>query len=145
YRLDSVTTFTIKAGQRRAFHLNCNACTNSHTLTWLESVGNLGDLVYPYSINAQGPPNFWSCISFPDAFSHDFDHFLTCFDHAEKVYFDSCIYSAAMSDPCFLVEDSCSYHGICGAVEDHQRNNRLHVFPNPAEDQVTISIDHSYT
>jgi len=135
YRLDSINSVTTFSGIRNAYHLNCVTQFSDHTLTWIEGIGNLGDLVYPYSVNFGGELfNMIGCPGFP----HDFDQFLTCFEHADKVYFDSCAYQIAVDNWCFNVQDSCNYWNICGDVDELSRENEILIYPNPAKDYIEI-------
>jgi hypothetical protein len=137
YRLDSITSMMTLAGLRRVFNLNCHTCGFSTTLMWVEGVGNLGDVVYSYSTNNTGYQFYGSCPYFP----HDFDHFVSCFDHNVKVYYDSCAYATALLDPCFAVWDTCNYWNICGAVNEINSISSFQISPNPAHDNFTVSFN----
>jgi hypothetical protein len=135
YRLDSITNISINAVSRNAYHLNCISQLSNHTLTWIEGIGNLADLVYPYSSNfGDGMFALIGCPEFP----HDFTQFMTCFEHTNKVYFDSCAYQLAVSNFCFNVLDSCNYWDICGDVNEISAVDELRIFPNPVQDKFTI-------
>jgi len=138
YRLDSITLFNTAAGYRNAFHLNCVSQSSLNTLTWIEGVGNLGDLVYPYSSNS-GEFLFegFGCPGFP----HNFIQFLSCFEHTDKVYFDTCAYQVAFNNWCFNVQDSCNYWNICGDINELSNAGLVHISPNPSEKFITISSE----
>jgi hypothetical protein len=130
YRLDSITNVSIRAGARRAFHLNCLSVSTPHTLTWIESVGNTGNVIYPYSMNDYGDYFMWAggCHGFP----YDFIEVMICFEHSEKVYFDTCTYQAASNDFCFNLLDSCNYWNICSTITSPESGIAFDISPNPA-------------
>ena len=134
--LDSVVPFSAEFGTTRLFCLN-NHQFNSYTLYWAEGIGCLLNAFYPYSSNQNGSGwQFWQCRYYPV----DSDEYLTCFDHAQKVYFDSCKYTAALADFCFQVTDSCNYWNICGSIEESTLNATIDVFPNPASECLNITL-----
>ena len=135
YRLDSITNVDIRAGTRRAFHLNCFTQASPHTLTWIESVGNLGDVIYPYSNNSDGGLLLGPCPGFP----HDFTQFMSCFEHSEKVYYDSCAYQFVVSDWCFNVIDTCNYFNICGGINELNAG-LLSIHPSPVTEKLMIRM-----
>jgi hypothetical protein len=136
YRLDSITNVNIKAGTRRAFHLNCHTCSPNKTLTWIESVGNLGDVIYTYSANSNDGGNFGGCPGFP----HQFFQIMTCFDHNEIIYYDSCAYQEAISSFCFNVLDTCNYFNTCGSVEELFLLSDVSVSPNPSAGNINLNM-----
>jgi hypothetical protein len=134
YRLDSIGTMTISAGTRRVFYLNCQTCSNSRTLPWVESLGNLGDVIYPYSQNYEGS---WFQLFCPD-FPHDYTLFVTCFEHNQKVYYDSC--ALANVGGCFLYYDTCHYWNICGDI-DELNLLQFSIIPNPSQNKFTVESE----
>ena len=86
YRVDSIKTVTLNSKKRIEFDLNCHKCSSSKTLSWVEGIGNFGDFVYSYFDFNSGIPAFYSCPGFP----HQTSQTLTCFEHFNKVYYDSC-------------------------------------------------------
>jgi hypothetical protein len=138
YTLDSITTVTIFAGNRRAFHLNCHSAPFSPTLTWIESVGNLTDLLYPYFDNNTGPGLYNNC---PEA-QHQFSQFMICFDHDYKVYFDNCSYTLTQNNPSSSsFTDSCDYYSFIGAVNEIYTTAGFDIFPNPTNGKSAITFD----
>ncbi len=138
YTLDSITTVHVSAGWRRAFHLNNHTTTGSPTLTWIESVGNLNDALYPYFENQNGSGWFNSC----PGIQHQFFQFMSCFDHLQKIYFDTCAFQTAINfSNCIQYSDSCDYWNICGAVNELSSVSSMNIFPNPSNGKTTISID----
>lgn len=135
YQLDSITTINIHAGARRAFHLN-NHTSNTHTLTWVESVGALTDAFYTVSMNTPSSGWFWNCSPSP----HDCIQFMTCFDHQSKVYYDSCAWNEALMNGCIFIQDTCNYWNICGLVNEISQLNDFSVYPNPSAGSMTISL-----
>jgi hypothetical protein len=136
YRLDSISNRMIKAGLRRTFYLNCDTCTASHTLEWIESVGNTGDAIYTYSANYLGD-NVLGCPDFP----HDFIQTMICFDHDQIVYYDSCMYQAAVQNTCFNVLDTCDYYNTCGLVNEISSLSDIQISPNPSDGNATVRLD----
>jgi hypothetical protein len=135
YRLDSITTIAINAGVRRVFNLNCTTCgSGAPTLTWVESVGNLGDVIYPYSMNQQFGMLYSNCPGFP----HEFSSLVICFDHDQKVYYDSCAREIALQGGCIAYFDTCHYHNICWGI-DELNPLSFAISPNPAHNNFTIN------
>jgi hypothetical protein len=112
YVLDSIHQIPTYQGMRQAYYLNCHSSNNSHTLEWIEGIGNLANPVYTYNMNEAQGGLFISC----NAYQHSFDYFLICFQHNQIQYFDSCSYSIAM-----VIVDSCHFYipssGIAGQNE----------------------------
>jgi hypothetical protein len=137
FTLDSITTVFVSAGGRRAFHLNDHANSQNHTLTWIESVGNLADAFYPYSANQQSTGWFWNCSIFP----HDNLQFMTCFHHDYRVYYDSCAWQEALNNNCIYAQDTCNYWNICSGIQELPSLSSVTVFPNPAQEGATVTLD----
>jgi hypothetical protein len=138
YTLDSITTVHIMAGWRRAFHLNNHATPGSPTLTWVESVGNLNDVLYPYFENQSGYGWFNNC----PGVEHQFFQFMSCFDHAQKVYFDTCAFQTAINNTnCIMYSDSCDYWNICGAVHELESLASIDIYPNPSNGKTNLLLD----
>lgn len=137
YILDSISSIMTVNGPTRLFCLN-NHAVWSPTLYWTEGVGCMLNAFYPYSINQWGSGSmFWQCRYYPE----NSQEFLTCFDHAQKIYYDSCKYSAASQDICFMVTDTCNYWNICGAIDENELNATLDIFPNPASECIRVTIE----
>lgn len=138
YTLDSITTVHIMAGWRRAFHLNNHLTPNAPTLTWIESVGNLNDLLYPYFENQSGYGWFNTC----PGVEHQFYQFMSCFEHMQKVYYDTCAFQTAITmTNCIQFSDSCNYWNICGSVNELSSLSSFDIFPNPAVEKTTLTLD----
>ena len=147
YRLDSVKTIQIFAGQRRQFYLHCMACTSSSAplLVWIESTGSLFESVYPYAdiSNASWGGLFRGCVAdFNAGYSqYNATRFVSCFAHSGLVYFDNCAYSEAIGNSCFHVIDSCNYGNICGAINRISDLSSFNIYPNPSAGQVTLNLE----
>ena len=142
YTLDSIVTGQILAGSRNVFYLNCHNCPGSRPMIWIESVGNPGDLIYSRSANFFSFGWFSVCQqTTPTGFPYDFIQILTCFEHVPKVYFDSCAHQEAVTNGCLYYADSCNYWNICGSVEELGFVKSFSVSPNPATDEITISME----
>lgn len=135
YTLDSVKTVHILSGFRRLFYLNNHSFPLGYTLLWLESVGNYFEVFYP--VGAFGAGGGGNAAIFP----HDNWHYLSCFDHFEKVYYDSCAYHDALLNLCFYVQDTCDYGNICGSVHELTSLASITIFPNPSAGKTTIILD----
>jgi hypothetical protein len=66
-----------------------------------------------------------------------------CYEHNQRVYFDSCARNFAYNNFCFAYYDSCNYWNICGGLEEVSTVQSLAVSPNPASNETTISIQSS--
>jgi hypothetical protein len=139
YRLDSIGSMHLQAGTRRVFYLNNHTQSGAYAsipLVWIESLGNPISNVYTYTtLSRQGA--YWNC---PGS-QHLFTQFLTCFDHKNKVYYDSCAWHEALKSSCFKVTDTCHFDNICGAVHELSSLSALEVYPNPASQNITLSMD----
>lgn len=138
YTVDSILPFPIRNTTSRMFCLKNHTASWSPTLYWVEGVGCLMNAFYLHSMNASmGMPIFWQCQYYPQN-SYEY---MTCFDHVTKVYFDSCKYTTAMNDVCFMVTDSCNYYNICGSIEENTLAVEMSIFPSPATDVVNFEIE----
>lgn len=138
YTLDSITTVNVFAGSRRAFHLNCHSSPSSFTLTWVESVGNLNDVLYPYFDNSSSYGIYSNC----PGVQHQFLQFMICFDHNYKVYFDNCAYTATQNNLNFSTfTDSCDYWSFMGALNETYLASGFDIYPNPSGGKSTIDFE----
>jgi hypothetical protein len=138
YTVDSIVPFQIRNTVSRMFCLTNHNVAWGPTLYWVEGVGCLMNAFYLHSLNSSsGIPIFWQCQYYPQN-SYEY---MTCFDHLTKVYFDSCKYTAAMNDVCFMVTDSCNYYNICGNIDENTLNVEMNIFPAPATDVINFKID----
>jgi hypothetical protein len=134
YQLDSITTEITEQGPRAVYNLNCDTCTNSHTLTWIESVGNPVNTIYPYADIQQSAGPFSGC----SGYQHPLSQFLICYQHQQKVYFDSCSYAEAVMNSCFNIVDTCNYYNTCGAVAEIFKTSAIWINPNPYHTEAQI-------
>lgn len=138
YTLDSIGSQQILAGTRRTFHLSCHDVPSSAALTWVESIGNEIDLLYPYFENQLGMGIFQSC----PGFQHQFGQFMICVNHADKIYDDPCSFQTALANMnSSTIIDSCDYYSFIGAVNEMDELIAMDVFPNPSAGSVTISLN----
>ncbi len=147
YRLDSILPVQTPQGMRTAYYLNCPSCNNNgHTLSWVKGIGCLGDLLYPYSNNSVGGNQLKTCASDfwnwngPN-FPYNFYKILICFEHARKVYFDSCTLFIGMTNSCMFYQDSCHYGNQCGAIDEVSSLVSFTISPNPAIDNAQIELE----
>jgi hypothetical protein len=136
YRLDSITAITIQAGARRVFYLSCDTCTQSsgqHILSWVESIGFPGDVIYPYSINEGGFCECHPLLPYMGTSNNTFSQMLNCFEHATKVYYDT-----AFATP----NDTCYYCRFCGGgIPEITSLKSFELAPNPANKSITVSME----
>ena len=126
YKLDSISTINISAGLRKQYNLSCDS--NYGAVTWVESVGDLADVLYP---------NTWigTC---------SYSYYVVCFEHNYHVYFDTAAYLNAVNGNynCeYEVIDSCEFSGGCGGINELRALGSFTVYPVPAADNVTFALD----
>ena len=142
YVLDSIAVKQFVVGNRNVYYLNCHSCSFSNPVIWVESIGNQGDLIYTHSSNSTSFGWFSNCsTTFPMQFPYDFIEILTCFEHVSKVYFDSCAHQQAVTNGCLYYAASCNYWNICGSLEELGDVKSFSVSPNPATDEINVSIE----
>ena len=142
YKLDFIDSFTTAAGVRARYNLSCQNCADSHELIWIEGLGNLGDVIYPNSQNySLGNFGFGNC----PGYQYGFQQWVTCFEHQQKVYFDSCEYAAVLpySQPgnIWHIIDSCDYYGGGGGIQKLSSLSSFNTYPNPTANQVTVQLN----
>jgi hypothetical protein len=133
YKLDSITTELTEQGVRAVYNLNCDTCSNSHTLTWIESVGSPVNTIYPYADIQWGPPFGWC-----PGYQHELSYFLICYQHQQIVYYDSCSYASAVQSICFNIVDTCDYYNTCTAVPEVFKTSAIRITPNPFHSEAEI-------
>lgn len=136
FEVDSIIPFSTGYGTTRLFCLS-NPSSPWNTLYWAEGVGCLLNAFYPYASNMMGGFVFWSC-TLPMSQA---DEFLSCFEHTQKMYYDSCRFSYAATDQCFQVTDSCNYFNICGAIAENKINAEVELFPMPAHESLNVKFE----
>ncbi len=108
YSVDSIFNFYLPGGISRIFYLN--GSNGGNTLIWIEGVGCPESFIYPYSYNDFGS-YFQSC----SGIQHLAEQFLICFNHDNKVYFDTCAFQLAQT-PGYIFYDSCRYTNFSSEV-----------------------------
>ncbi len=137
YTLDSIGSKTISAGLRPVYYLNCKTCPFSQTLEWVMGVGNLSHVVYTHSSNSMS----WGWFTgICQGFQYNAFDIVVCFEHNQKVYFDSCARNFAYNNFCFAYYDSCNYWNICGGLAENNPIELFSVYPNPASNEINIEI-----
>jgi hypothetical protein len=143
YRLDSISPFTIEhaISPRRQFFLNsiANPVTPYNRFLWIEGVGNLFELVYPYAyFNNYMGGLFWC----QDYNSGILPQILTCYEHNKLEFYNACALNIALniSSWCFNYTDTCNYYNICGGIEDLSDVAAVDVYPNPTHNNVTLKL-----
>lgn len=139
YRLDSVKIKQVGEANHRVFYLNpITPFAQNRTMEWVEGIGHLGCLLYPYSCNEVSSSFYGAC----PGFQHDFCTFLICFEHNQRVYYDACAYEASLLYPnCVTVQDTCLYYGFCGDVKNIPSLTSFTITPNPASGQAEVILD----
>ena len=143
YKLDFIDSFTTAAGVRARYNLGCQNCSASHELIWVEGLGNLGDVIYPNGQNfGFGNFGFGNC----PGYQYGFEQWVSCFEHQQKVYFDSCMYASVaqyshIADGPWTVIDSCDYFGAGGGIQKLSSLSSFNTYPNPANNQVTVQLN----
>jgi len=141
YQVDSILNMHIQAGNRKAFYLS-NHAVSGPPLLWVESLGNLVDNIYPFTtFQDGGNPFFQNC----QGKQHQFVRFLTCFDHANKVYYDSCAWQEALHNSCLSVTDTCSLNEICTGIQELKTLTSLMLYPNPSGSRITFRMEVTQT
>jgi len=146
YTLDDTSMVMTAAGMRKVFSLNCHQCNNSHTLYWIEGIGCLADVIYPYSGNTI---NSCSYNELGGAFPYNLSYFIVCFEHNYKAYFDSSAFQFALSNAAFYYEwgnhwqvtDSCDFAGGWGGIKDISSMAKFKIVPLPATDKIIIKMN----
>lgn len=137
FKLDSIGTVTIFAGQRRAFYLHNPAVPFGPILTWIESVGFPGHESYTYGPNWGYGGLFMNC----NYSWNQYVQILTCFDHTQKIYFDQCAHQFVYQNSCFYYQDSCTYYNVCGGIEEFLKEASFTCAPNPAANDISVSLE----
>jgi hypothetical protein len=137
YRLDSISTVIINAGPRQIYFLRQPSMPWITPVTWIESVGHPGHLVYTHSGN-----DFGGGVWCWDMIPRDFYQSLSCFEHySQKIYFDSCAHANALNNWCFLYTDSCNYWNICSSLEENNIILSFELIPNPSFASTKLTIE----
>lgn len=139
YRLDSIKVATVSGFARRIFFLNQTTGTYPGNLVWIEGIGNPQIPFYPFRWNEEGCaylqcPTIYNPIPYAESF-------VTCFEHEQRVFFDSCAYENALLNWCIQIDDPCNYYNICGAVEEIKSLNSFSIQPNPASGVFSFTLD----
>jgi hypothetical protein len=135
YRLDSIKTIHVLAGNRRHFFLNKHTgSAGNDPLEWVESIGNLIDNVYPFGALQM---NFGPYAGVP-GYQHRYGQFLTCFHHSKMVYYDSAAFIQARNQN-GVFTDTCNYRENVG-IHESSALASLSAYPNPTSGQVTLQL-----
>lgn len=137
YTLDSIGSTQVTAGVRPVYYLNCKTCPFSQTLEWVQGVGNLSHIVYTHSSNSLS----WGWFTGNcQGFQYNSFEITLCYEHSQRVYFDSCARNFAFNNFCFAYYDSCNYWNICGGLDELSSVQSLAISPNPAMDEITLTV-----
>jgi hypothetical protein len=144
YTLMSITPYQTIAGPTRAFTLMPSGSPNNiNPLVWLEGIGYPGELVYNVPAMDFNFGIFFPCNG--TAPWYDYVKILTCFEHEDKSYFDTCTYNYVVTNTCFNVNDSCNYFNICGSLQELKSISNIRLNPNPALNYTNMEIQASKT
>jgi hypothetical protein len=140
YRADSIVVKNTRGGPRKHFymrkHMN-NPSPQGYYYVFIEGVGSTFHVLYKY-----GWLNPYSCqLQSNTSCSHIWDMGLSCkYDDRLKKY-QSCTFMLAQQNFCMNPVDSCNYRNICGGLKSYTRAEDLKIFPNPANDHLTIKFE----
>lgn len=140
YVVDDISDF--QAGHvtspRLEYFLKRNGDTQWQSpLRWVEGIGNLCYLVYPYIKGWYGGGLIW-CNEYQNP---ALPQVLTCFEHDQLDFYDSCALQIVIGNSCFQYNDTCSYWVICGFVNDIASLNSIELSPNPAYKKLSVHLD----
>ena len=144
YVLDSITSKWTVAGMRKQLNLNCHSCVNSNTLIWIEGVGNSSNPIYNFSSNRwdYGMLSNFGCPGYP---YEKGGAILSCFEHAQKVYYDSFALGIATSVPGYVFNNTCDYFWCCGSANDFDFSSTVKIKTNPFHDKTELLIENNET
>ncbi|HRG89034.1 MAG TPA: T9SS type A sorting domain-containing protein [Chitinophagales bacterium] len=141
YRLDSIGPFTIEhsSSPRRRFFLNSitNPVTPYYQFNWIEGVGNMFELLYPYLQFSNFFAGLFNCQEYNSGFS---PQILICYEHDKLEYYNACALNQALLGNCIQYVDTCNYYNICTDINEISSIAQLNIYPNPTTDNVTLKI-----
>jgi hypothetical protein len=140
YRADSIIVKNTRGGPRKHFymrkHVN-NPMPQALYYVFIEGIGSTYHALYrygsldPYNCQLQSTPQ---C-------SHIWSMGLACKYNDRLKQYQSCTFVLAQANACLNALDSCTYGNICGGLRSYTRAEDLKIFPNPANDQLTIKFE----
>ena len=82
-------------------------------------------------------------------YQHNFSYFIVCFEHSQKVFFDSAAYAYAAEYAAqpwiwtnhWYVTDSCDFAGGWGAIHELTALSSFTCYPNPADDNIALKLE----
>lgn len=140
YRLDSFAPFATgqTTSARKVFYLKKLFSANLIPLKWVEGIGNLAELVYPYNYFDGWGGGLYSCQEYQNPGSNKV---LICYEHKQLDFYDACALSMAKDNLCFNFLDTCSYYLICGGINEVSSIASLEIFPNPAQKEINLKLE----
>ncbi|MHB8260282.1 MAG: T9SS type A sorting domain-containing protein [Bacteroidia bacterium] len=137
----TVDSIRIRNDYRNYYHKHFylrNHAAHDSTLEMIEGVGNVSHPLFLYYYFGQ-QSMLWTANN---CIAGNFDATLSCkSDNGTRVYFNSCIYMAALSSlgSCF-VGDSCQYGSGCGGIAQYASKEQVSIYPNPANEMINVGV-----
>lgn len=140
YKLDSIGSFNAQhtASPRKVFYLKKGAGVNQVQLKWVEGIGNMAELIYPYNRFSPWSSGMFPC---PEYESPGTDQVLVCYEHKQLDFYDACALGYVINNWCFNYLDTCNYYLICGGIQEVSSVASLEVFPNPAQKEINLKLE----
>ncbi|HLP20796.1 MAG TPA: T9SS type A sorting domain-containing protein, partial [Chitinophagales bacterium] len=139
YRLDSIRPFNIEHTNtpKRQFFLNNISDPYYYPFSWVEGVGTLFELLYPYNYFGNGFGGQFNCQEYSPTIS---GQILICYEHESLEFYAACAMAFAQSVSCFQYQDTCNYVGYCGSINELSSIAAIDIFPNPAKEDFTMHM-----
>lgn len=141
FRLDSIVPFTVQEARtpcKQYCFSQLNAGFYTIPLRWVEGIGTLADLIYPYVNYSNGWGSLFGCPEYYDLGS---PQVLICREREQLDFYDACALGQAIGSWCFQYQDTCNYGNICGSINELSSLASIDIFPNPAQTKVTVELD----
>ncbi len=131
YRLDSIGAFTAEhtASPKSVYFLSSVNHPQYFPLKWVEGIGTMIELVYPYARFLGWDGNLFPC---PEYSNPSGEQVLVCYEHTRLEFYDNCALSQAINNSCFNYADTCNYYNICGGINEISSIGSFSIFPNPS-------------
>lgn len=141
FRLDSIVPFAVgrvTTPRKQYCFTRTIPAGLGPALRWVEGIGTLTDLIYPYLNYYNGWGSLFWCPEYQDLGS---PQVLICRESASGLeFYDSCALGQAIGSWCFQYQDTCNYGNICGSINELSSLASIDVFPNPAKEKVVVEL-----
>ncbi len=145
YRCDSIKLKNEVSGPRKHFYLRKHLNNTQPTLVYLdiiEGVGSTYHVLYIYDYWSFYPYGLFSWMN--SSCNHPWGFGVSCKHDDLKKQFQSCTFVLAQQNSCINPIDSCDYRNICGGLKNNDWDKYVKVGPNPTNDKIKVSIEHSF-